>query len=215
MDSSFSSGVSIPQKNALFLSGVWTYFGLAIAVSALGAWAAPLFVVSSTTFWAVIIAHLALMLSQSAWGNSKTFGVPVFFLFAFLSGAVLYPLLAFAGATGQIGVVFQALIASASLFFAAAVWGYTTKKDLSGMGQFLFFAMIGLFVVGIMNIFFFTSIVHTIASVLTVIVFSGYTSYDLQMIKNGAYESPVYAALHLFINMFAIFQNLLSLFLSE
>jgi FtsH-binding integral membrane protein len=205
------------EKSATFLSAVWAYFGLAIAMSALGAWAAPLYIdlANPLFFWGVIIAHAGLMLMGHIWAHKKEIAVPLFFVFAFLSGTVLYPLLAFAALTGQIMAIFNALVATASLFFAAAVVGYTTKKDLSGMGQFLFFAMIGLIVVSIMNIFFFSGIVSTILSVVTVIVFSGFVSYDMQNIKNGVYSSPIYAALHLFISLFAIFQNLLSLFLSN
>lgn len=205
------------EKSATFLSAVWGYFALAIGISALGAWAAPLYIDLNNPllFWGSIIAHAGLMLTGHIWAHKEGVAIPLFFVFAFLSGTILYPLLDFAAMSGQIMAIFNALVATASLFAAAALIGYTTKKDLSVMGQFLFFAMIGLIIVGIMNIFFFSSIVHTILSAVTVLVFSGFVSYDMQNIKNGAYSSPIYAALHLFINLFAIFQNLLSLFLSS
>ena len=202
------------ERSVSFMSTVWMYFGFAIAVAALGAWAGGM-IIAATSFWVPYIAFMGLMLTQTFWAENKSLGIPLFFVFAFCSGAILYPTLAFASMTGQIGAVIQALLSASGLFFAAAIWGYTTKKDLSGWGQFLFFTMIGLFIAGILNIFLGNGMFQMIISGIGVVLFSAYTAYDLQAIKNGAYNSPVMAALHLYINLFAIFNHLLTFFLSS
>lgn len=212
------------QKQATFLSTVWTYFGLAVAVASLGAWAGMpiLFAVGSP--WIPFIAFMAMMFTQGMWINSKTFRIPMFFLFTFISGVILAPTLYFAGATGQIGAVVQALVAASGTFFAAALFGYVTKKDLSGWGQFLFMGMMGLLIVGLMsiagqafNIGFlqFGDTFSYIYSGISIVIFAAYTSYDLQNIKNGLYSSPLQAAMSLYINMFILVQNMLNLFLSR
>lgn len=199
---------------ASFLSATWTYFGLAILTAALGAFAGP-YVIGYTSFWTPYILFMVLMFTQGFWVHSQTWSKPLFFVFAFASGAIIYPTLAYASMTGQMMAVVQALLASAGMFFAAAIWGFTTKKDLSSWGQFLFFTMIGVFIAGIINIFMANGIVSLILSAISVVLFSAYTAYDLQMIKQGMFDSPLQAALTLYINIFAMFNNFLNLFLSR
>ncbi len=206
---------AVLNARADFLAKVWAYFGLAIATAAVGAYFGKEIIILPHSFYVPYGIFMALMFTQGMWGNSKTFAVPMFLLFAFSSGTILYPTLAFAAQTGQILAVIQALAASAGLFFAAAIFGYTTKKDLSGMGQFLFFTMLGVFIAGIVNIFIGSSMMSFIISCISVVLFSAYTAYDLQAIKNGAYESAIMAATHLYINIFALFNNLLNIFLAR
>lgn len=199
---------------ATFLSATWTWFGVAILTAALGAYLGG-YVISMTTFWGPYILFLVLMFTQGFWTQSAIWSKPLFFLFAFASGTIVYPTLAYASMTGQTMAVVQALAASGGMFFAAAIWGYTTKKDLSSWGQFLFFTMIGLFIAGIVNIFLQNDIFSLVISGIAVVLFSAYTAYDLQAIKNGWFSSPLQAALTLYINIFALFTNLLNLFLSR
>jgi len=210
-----SESRSVINARADFLAKVWAYFGLAIATAAVGAYFGKEIITLTQSFYVPYGVFMLLMFTQGFWANSKTFAIPLFLLFAFSSGTILYPTLAFAAQTGQIAAVVQALAASAGLFFAAAIFGYTTKKDLSGMGQFLFFTMIGVFIAGIVNIFIGSSLVSFIISCISVVLFSAYTAYDLQAIKNGAYESAIMAATHLYINIFALFTNLLNIFLNR
>ena len=207
--SQFESVATQINEKATFMSKVWTYFGLAILVAALGAWSGEL-VLQYIPYMAVYIAFMGLMFAQ--WKLSEN--AIMLYLFAFVSGLVIYPTLAFAAMTGQMTAVIQALLSASGLFFATAIFGYTTKKDLSGMGQFLMMTMFGLFIAGIINIFMHNEMMHMIISGVGVVLFSAYTSYDIQAIKNGAYRSPVQAAYHLYFNLFAIFQYMLSFFLN-
>ncbi len=214
MNTSRIFSVSQNETLATFLSKTWMYFGLAILTAAVGAFLAP-FVIPYTTFWGPYVFFIILMFTQGFWITNKTWSTPVFFLFAMASGMIIYPTLAYASMTGQFAAIIQALVASSATFFAAALFGYTTKKDLSGMGQFLFITMIGLLIASVVNIFLVNTIFSLVLSGIAVVLFAAYTAYDLQAIKNGWYATPLQAALSLYINIFALFQNLLNLFLTR
>jgi FtsH-binding integral membrane protein len=73
----------------------------------------------------------------------------------------------------------------ASLIFAAmSIYGYTTKKDLTGIGTIAIFGLIGIIIAGIVNIFLQNSVFQTIISIIGVIVFIALTAYDTQKIKS-------------------------------
>ena len=136
---------------------------------------------------------------------------------------------AFAGAMGlSLSVIFavytsasiaQALIGTTVSFGALAGWGYFTKRDISGWGPFLFAGVIGLLVVGIINIFVASTALQMTLNVLTILIFLGLTAYDMNRIRDmfwGANESEVgrmqwFAALSLYINFINIFVSLLQL----
>jgi FtsH-binding integral membrane protein len=136
---------------------------------------------------------------------------------------------AFAGAMGlSLSVIFavytsasiaQALIGTTVSFGALAGWGYFTKRDISGWGPFLFAGVIGLLVVGIINIFVASTALQMTLNVLTILIFLGLTAYDMNRIRDmfwGASDSEVgrmqwFAALSLYINFINIFVSLLQL----
>jgi FtsH-binding integral membrane protein len=136
---------------------------------------------------------------------------------------------AFAGVMGlSLSVIFavytsasiaQALIGTTVSFGALAGWGYFTKRDISGWGPFLFAGVIGLLVVGIINIFVASTALQMTLNVLTILIFLGLTAYDMNRIRDmfwGASESEVgrmqwFAALSLYINFINIFVSLLQL----
>ncbi len=211
------------KTNATFMSTMWSFFGLAILIAGLGAFSGE-FIFRATGLWVPYIAFMGMMFTSGMWINSKV-KLPMFALFAFLSGTILYPTLAFAGATGQIGEVVKAFIASGLTFFIAAIWGFSTQKDLSGWGNFLVMAMFGMFGIamisliggGLLNIEMlqFSSGMSYAYSVGMVLLFTAFTSYDIQNIKKGMYSSPIEAAFNMYFNLFVIVQNMLNLFLSS
>ncbi len=118
----------------------------------------------------------------------------------------------------------QVFFVTAIAFAGLSLWGYTTKKDISGWGSFLIMGLIGLIVASIVNIFLASSAVMFAISVIGVLIFAGLTAYDTQSIKNeylahahhGDSEwlgkSAIMGALRLyldFINMFMMLLNLL------
>ena len=80
------------------------------------------------------------------------------------------------------------LFITAASFGALSLWGYTTKRDLSGMGSFLIMGLFGLIIASLVNLFLQSSALQFAVSVIGVLVFAGLTAYDTQRIKSMYYE---------------------------
>ena len=118
----------------------------------------------------------------------------------------------------------QVFLVTSIAFAGLSLWGYTTKKDISGWGSFLIMGLIGIIVASIVNIFIGSSAIAFAVSVIGVLIFAGLTAYDTQNIKNmyvahahhGDSEwlgkSAIMGALNLYLNFINMFMMLLSLF---
>jgi len=108
---------------------------------------------------------------------------------------------------------------TSATFAATSLYGYTTKKDLTGVGSFLFMGLIGIFIAGIVNMFLQSSMMNFIISVLGVLIFTGLTAWETQRLKlvyrEGAGESnskmAIMGALGLYLNFINLFMMLLNL----
>ncbi len=111
---------------------------------------------------------------------------------------------------------------TATAFGGLSLFGYTTKKDLTGFGSFLLVGLIGLVIASIVNIFLQNSMMNFLISVLGVFIFAGLIAYDTQRLKMTYYElggnqaamgvATNYGALSLYINFINLFQFLLQFF---
>ncbi|MGE0765825.1 MAG: Bax inhibitor-1/YccA family protein [Hyphomicrobiaceae bacterium] len=122
----------------------------------------------------------------------------------------------------KLGSVGQVFAITAVSFAALSLWGYTTKKDISGWGSFLFMGLVGIIIASLVNIFFQSSALQFAVSCIGVLVFAGFTAYDTQRIKDEYYlmigdaaamsKAAVWGALSLFLDFINLFYMLLSLF---
>ena len=110
---------------------------------------------------------------------------------------------------------------TSAAFAGLSLYGYTTKRDLSGFGSFLVMGLIGIIIASIVNIFLESSALQFTISVIGVLVFAGLTAYDTQRIKSLYYEGDsaststkksVMGALSLYLNFINMFMMLLHLF---
>ena len=85
--------------------------------------------------------------------------------------------------TGQ--SITQMFFVTAATFGAISLWGYTTKRDISGFGSFLFMGLIGILLASVVNMFLQSSALQLAISVIGVLVFAALTAYDTQRIKEG------------------------------
>lgn len=111
----------------------------------------------------------------------------------------------------------------AMMFVALSIYGWSTKKDLSAMGKFMFMGLVGIIIASVVNIFLQSSAMHMIISYIGVIVFSGLTAYDTQTIKQMAMSQPagtsagvirkgaIIGALKLYLDFILMFQFLLTI----
>jgi len=111
----------------------------------------------------------------------------------------------------------QAFLGAACLFLAMTLYGYTTKRDLTSVGSFMFVGLIGIIIASIINIFIGSTVMQMVISALAVIIFLGLTAYDTQKIRemimfdnNG--NAEVTGALTLYLDFINLFLNLLQLF---
>jgi FtsH-binding integral membrane protein len=167
----------------------------------------------------LIIAQLALvfMLSLGAQRlNSGLAGV-LFIAYAALTGLTFSALLFAYSPTA----VISAFATTAGTFALMSVAGFVIKKDLSAMGRFFMFAVIGLFVAMIVNLFVASSALTLGISIVGVLLFAGLTAYDTQMLRNlalsgiegeQAERASINGALALYLDFINMFLFILRLF---
>ena len=120
--------------------------------------------------------------------------------------------------------IVQVFLVTAIAFAGLSLYGYVTKKDLSGMGSFLIMGVIGLIVASIINIFVASSALQFAITIIGVLIFAGLTAYDTQNIKNTYVQhahsgdsewlgkSAIMGALRLYLDFINMFMFLLQLF---
>ena len=169
--------------------------------------------------WVVMFAPLAVVFAFAAAINrmSENTARLVFFGFAALMGLSISYIFAIYTGISIATTFFVTAIAFAGL----SLWGYTTKKDISGWGSFLIMGVIGLIVAMIVNIFLQSEAIAFAVSSLGVLIFAGLTAYDTQKIKNtylqmahsGQTEwlgkSAIMGALNLYLDFLNMFMFLL------
>ncbi|MGR3721786.1 Bax inhibitor-1/YccA family protein [Abyssibius alkaniclasticus] len=136
---------------------------------------------TSPVRYIIMFAPLAVVILFSATINrlSKTAAQGIFFLFAALMGLsiswifIIYTDMSIA----------QTFLITAIAFAGLSLWGYTTKKDISGWGTFLIMGVIGLIIASVVNIFLESSALQFAVSAIGLLIFAGLTAYDTQKIK--------------------------------
>lgn len=178
--------------------------------------AAQIFLNGGPLRWVVMLAPIGVVMWLSFGINriSETTAKMLFWAYSVLMGLSLSTvLLVYTG-----GSVAQTFFATAAAFAGLSLWGYTTKKDLSGFGTFLIMGVMGIFVAMLLNIFFRSTALDLVISVLGVLLFAGLTAYDTQRIKSMYFavqgstmigKSVIMGALQLYIDFINLFLFLL------
>ena len=169
--------------------------------------------------WIVMLAPLGFVLVLSFGLNrlSATATQALFWAFAAVMGASLsWIFVAYTGAS-----IVRVFFITTATFAAMSLYGYTTKRDLTGMGTFMFMGLIGIIIASVVNIFLASSALHFAISVIGVLVFVGLTAYDTQKIREMYFEADsadvatkkaVMGALTLYLDFINLMVMLLRLF---
>ncbi len=148
--------------------------------------------------------------------NQPGLNMAALFVFTFLTGVSLVPLLASLIGAGNGAVIGNAFLMTSVLFGALSLFAINSKTDYSSWGKPLFITLIVVIVASLVNMFILESpMMHVIITAGILLLFSLFTIYDTQNIANGAYDSPVDAAVSLyldFLNMFTALLQLLGIF---
>ena len=209
-----------------YLIAVYQYMALALALTAfiaMGVASSQEFMYaihSSGLKWIIAFAPLgmAFYMGSRLMSMSQTVAQSCLMIFAALMGLSLSSI--FIVFTGE--SIARVFFITASTFGAMSIYGHNTKKDLSSMGSFLMMGAVGLLISGIVNIFLKSSAIYFISSVIGVIVFTLFTAYDTQRVKELYYQNQgsegvasklaIYGSLTLYMDFINLFVFLLQLF---
>ncbi|MBN2013196.1 Bax inhibitor-1/YccA family protein [candidate division KSB1 bacterium] len=207
-----------------FLMRVYNWMGLGLAVTAL----VSMMVASSPTllqmifgnsflFFGLIIGELVLVVSMSAAINriQASTAVMLFFLYSALNGLTLsFIFIAYTRAS-----ITSTFFITAATFGALSLYGYSTRRDLTAIGSFMYMGLIGIIIASVVNMFLHSSAVYWTITYLGVLIFVGLTAYDTQKIKQMALsdfanedmeqKASVIGALRLYLDFINLFLLLL------
>jgi len=168
--------------------------------------------------WIALFAPLGLVLFLSFRINRMSVGAAqaTFWAYAALVGIGVAPtLLLYTGAS-----VAEVFFITAATFGAMSLYGYTTGRDLSGFGSFLFMGLIGVVIASLVNMFLHSAMMTFVVSIIGVLVFTGLTAYDTQWIKESyvanddgtvAGRKAIFGALKLYLDFLNLFLMLMQL----
>lgn len=170
---------------------------------------------NAIVYYGLLISQLIIVFGLSGMINklNTVMAFALFTLYSALTGITLTVILLVYSGT----LIAGAFMMAASIFGIMAVVGYTTKINLSRLGVFFMFAVLGVFAVGIANIFLKSDTLSLVLSYVTILVFGGLTAYDMQRIKEqnavGMTENKyaIVDALGMYINFINIFLSLLNI----
>jgi FtsH-binding integral membrane protein len=222
----------IDQGLRSYMLGVYNYMASGLAVT--GAVAAGTYMMAvqngqltpfgvtlfqSPLMWVFVLAPVALVffLSFRIQAMRAATAQITFWIYAALNGVAFSTLgLVYSGNS-----ITRVFFISAASFAALSLWGYTTKRDLTGWGSFLFMGLIGIIIASLVNLFMASSALQFAISVIGVLVFAGLTAYDTQKIKEMYLEADdgetmskkiIMGALSLYLDFINLFLMLLRLF---
>ena len=238
------AGVDVDQGLRTYMLGVYNYMAGGIALTGIVAYAMVAMLSTSDPSLAAAKLRNGVMLTET---GAAVFGSPLMFVLALAPLAFVFYLsfrvykMSVSGAqtafwlfaavmglslstiflryTGQ--SITQVFFVTAAAFASLSLYGYSTKKDLSGWGTFLIMGVIGIILAAVVNFFLQSSALQFAISALGVLLFAGLTAYDTQRIKDGYYElsgnaealakGAIMGALSLYLDFINMFTSLLQL----
>ncbi len=211
----FGYAVSQEQRNKVLRNTYWL-LALSLLPTVLGAWiGVATGITASLTGGLGLVVFLAgafgFMFAIEKTKNSAA-GVPVLLAFTFFMGLMLSRMIAMVlGFKNGSDLIMTAFGGTAGVFFVMASLASVIKRDLSGMGKWLFVGAIVLLVGGVINVFVGSSTGMIVMSVAAIGIFSAFMLYDLKRILDGGETNYISATLALYLDIFNVFQSLLAL----
>jgi FtsH-binding integral membrane protein len=201
-----------------YMLRVYNYMAAGLALTGLVAYAASASgfyqaIARTPLFWLVMLAPLGMVffLSFRIQKMSLTTAQMSFWIYAGLVGLSLAGIfLVFTGMS-----IASTFFITAAMFLATSLYGYTTGRDLSGVGSFMFMGLIGIVIASVVNIFLASPALQFAISVIGVIVFTGLTAWDTQRIKEtySANDDGTVTGKKAIMGALALYLDFLNLFL--
>ena len=201
-----------------FIKQTYQLLAASMVAAAAGAYVTMPFAETVMQFkWIIFGAELLILFFGLSMSKGKPgLNLSMLFAFTFLTGVSLVPLLASLIGMGQGAMIGNAFLMTSVLFGALSMFAINSKSDFSSWGKPLFITLIVVIIASLVNYFILQSpLMHIVITAGILLLFSIFTIYDTQNIANGAYDSPVDAAVSLyidFLNMFTAMLQLLGIF---
>ena len=215
-NTSFGTGVNLQERNRVLRNTYWL-LALSLIPTVLGAWVGVSTGITKAVMggWMGIIVFLggafAFMYAIQKTKNSAA-GVPVLLGFTFFMGLMLAGLIERTlGFKNGPSLIMTAFGGTAGVFFVMASLASVIKRDLSGMGKWLFVGAVVLMIGSVIGILVGSSAAMIAVSVAAIGIFSAYMLYDLKQIIDGGETNYISATLALYLDVINVFQALLAL----
>ena len=215
LERGYGSGALVEQRNKVLRNTYWL-LALSLLPTVLGAWVGV-----ATGITSSLSGGLGLVVFLGgAFGfiyaiektKNSAAGVPVLLGFTFFMGLMLSRMIAMVlGFKNGPDLIMTAFGGTAGVFFVMATLSSVIKRDLSGMGKWLFVGAIAVMVGGIINVFVGSTAGMMAISVAVIGIFSAYMLYDLKRIVDGGETNYISATLALYLDIMNVFQGLLAL----
>ncbi|MFA6023657.1 MAG: Bax inhibitor-1/YccA family protein [Candidatus Gracilibacteria bacterium] len=211
-------GIATQTRSSDFFNKVMAWFGLSILATGAGVYLGfhtllPIFAKNPSLMFGLFILELGLILTSRWWSTKKPLNFVLFSLFTLSSGITVVPLLAsFAAEFGGFDIIYRSLFTTTLTFAALAVVGLTSNRSFQGLTGFLFVALIGMILTGVLGIFLpWGNTMEMVYSGAGVLIFSLYALVDIQRLKTMPDEGAVQAAIALYLDIFNLFIFILRL----
>ena len=220
-ESSRAKGRALESSRVDFMKTTYQLLAASMLAAAVGAYVTMPYAAAVYQYkWFIFGAELLVLFFGLGLSRGKPgLNLAMLFLFTFLTGVSLVPIFASLIGLGQGAVIGNAFLMTSVLFGALSLFAINSRSDFSSWGKPLFITLIIVIVASLVNIFFLKSpMIDVIITAGVLLLFGLFTIYDTQNIANGAYDSPVDAAVSLyidFLNMFTAILQLLGIFGSD
>jgi modulator of FtsH protease len=208
--------LSSPEERNRVLRNTYWLLALSMLPTVLGAWLGVETGLSKIlSGWmgliVILVGGFGFIYAIEKTKNSAA-GVPVLLGFTFFMGLMLSSLIAAVlGFKNGSSLVITAFGGTAGVFFVMASLASVIKRDLSGMGKWLFVGALVMMVGGIINVFVGSSVGMMVISMMGIAIFSAYMLYDIKQIIDGGETNYISATLALYLDIINVFQSLLAL----
>ena len=191
-DVTHTQGLEFDQRFRSYMASVYGNMSLGLLITAITSYMVSLspqmmgYIFGTPLYYVVLLAPLGMAFYYSFnWQRLKSETAQgLFFLYAFMMGLSMSSI--FIAYTGE--SIARIFLISSSMFGATSLYGYATKRDLTGMGSFMMMGLFGLIIAMVVNLFVKSSPLQMALSFLAVIIFTGLTAYDVQRLKNIYYQ---------------------------
>lgn len=201
-----------------FMGKVMSLFALSILISAGGVFVGMEYLMSYLSqnpylMFGLFIVELGLIFTSSIWSRTQGLNYLLFIAFTFISGLTVAPLIGIVASSPEgVAILAKALLVTGCTFTAMALVGWTTRVNLTSLGGFLMIALIGMIIIGIIGFFIpWGNTGEIVYSALGILLFSGFTAYQFQMLKHYPEDRYIEAAIALYLDIFNLFISVLRL----